>query len=72
MRALLQALPVQEEPIGAPGDASRRQTDRRSREEREDEARVQVLPGEIRVQEAAGKAHEEPARIRERAGEAPV
>lgn len=72
LRALLQALPVQEEPVGAPDDAPRRQAGRRGREEREDQARVQVLPGEIRVQEAAGAAHEEPARIRGRAGEAPV
>lgn len=72
LRALLQALSVQEEPVGAPGDASRRQAGRRGGEGREDEARVQVLPGEIRVQAAAGEAHEEPARIRGRAGEAPV
>lgn len=72
LRALLQALFVQEESVGASDDTSRRQADHCGREEREDQARVQVLPGEIRVQETAGEAHEEPARIRGRAGEASV
>lgn len=72
LRALQQALLVQEKSVDAPDDASCRQTDRRDREERKDEARVQVLPGEIRVQEAAGEAHEKPARVRGRSSEAPV
>lgn len=60
MRALLQVLFLQEEPVSAPGNASHEQTDH---EEHEDEACVQVLSGKIRLQKTAEETHEESARI---------
>jgi len=73
LRALSQVLLLQEEPVGASGNASRGQANRHDREECEDEARVRVLSGEIRIQGITEEAHEEPAWIRRaHSGEASV
>lgn len=69
----MQVLFLQEESVGAPGGASHGQTDRWAREEREDEARVQILSGKIRLQETAEETHEESTRIHgTRSDETPV
>lgn len=69
----MQVLLLQEESVGASGNASHGQTNRRSREERKDEARVQILSGKIRLQETAEETHEESARIHgTRSDETPV
>jgi len=69
---LPQVLPVQEESVGA-SDGASRESAGRQREERQGQARVHLLPGEVRVQAIAEDAHEEPARICGRGpAEAPV